>query len=65
MARTENAYRLPRKGDRVRFWEGGRLDGCRVQVTATVLARRGRHVDVEIDGRDGTFSTPTRKMEIL
>jgi len=66
--------RLPHKGDRVRFWEltGGRwvnaadpIGGVRTEQTGTVLRRRGRYLYLEIDGRDGTFSTAIREMEIL
>ena len=57
-------YRLPRKGDRVRFWELG-PDGLRRQADAIVVDVTDRSLWVTIDGRQGTFATPTREMQIL
>ena len=65
---NDRNYRLPRKGDRVRFWRSILLlsgEWTREQVTASVQKRRGARVDVVIDGLAGEWTTPTRKMEIL
>lgn len=63
MAKLEE-MRIPRRGDRVRFWETTPA-GNRQQVTASVVRRSKRNVYVHIDGRDGMQMTPTRLMEIL
>lgn len=59
---ASRAYRLPRRGDRVRFWELT-WSGIRRRRTATVIQRRGRWVWLR-DG-DETLATPTREMEVL
>lgn len=61
----ETKYRLPRKGDRVRFWELDSFTKIRSQQTGTVVRRTGKRVYINIDGRDHTQFTPTREMEIL
>jgi hypothetical protein len=58
-------YRLPRKGDRVRFWELG-ADGLRRQRVAVVHRRRGRWIELETSARLPVYEiTQTREMEIL
>ena len=59
-------YRLPRKGDRVRFWVVESPYGRRYQQTGTVLRRRSPYLYLTIDGLgDREMVTSAREMEIL
>ena len=58
--------RMPRKNDRLRFWETDARDvNLRKQVTGTVEKRVGQTLYDMIDGRERTQITKTREMEIL
>jgi hypothetical protein len=68
MANGCKAFRLPRKGDRVRMWVLGE-DRMRRRVEVTVMFRRDGYVHFRWDHEDEDqghhHMTPAREMEIL
>ncbi len=56
-------YRLPRKGERVRFWVVGD-SGAREQVEATVLRRHKGDIEFRFDGDRPGFTRTTRAREV-
>lgn len=57
--------RIPRAGERVRFWESDRLTGDRRQVEALVVGREGNHLILTAASDSATMATPVREMDIL
>jgi len=61
---TTPQRRVPREGDRVRFWVVA-PEGHRKQVRATVLRTDADDIDLRCDGDSRRTVTRIREMEIL